>query len=55
MEEHKEQLTGMMVEVIEVQRIVVARRGEGLICVYGVGGEVCIEVVSFPDASDELC
>ncbi len=31
MKQHKDQLTGMMVEVIEVQRIVVARRGEGLI------------------------
>lgn len=50
----KDQLTGMMVEVIEVQRIVVARGGEGLIYVHGAGGEFRIEVVSFPDASDEL-
>lgn len=54
MEEDKDQLTGMMVKVIEVQGIVVTRGGEGLIDVHGVGGEDCIEVVSFPDASDEL-
>lgn len=55
MKQLKDQLTGMMVKVIEVQRMVVTRGGEGLIYVDGVGGEDCIEVVPFPEASDELC
>lgn len=44
----------MMVKVIEVQRIVVPRRGEILIHIHGHDGKVRFEVESFHDASDEL-
>lgn len=44
----------MVVKVIEVQRIVVTRRGEVLVHAHGEDGKVGFEVKSFRDASDEL-
>lgn len=44
----------MVFKIIEVQRIVVPRRGKILIDVHGRGDKSRIEVETFPETSDEL-
>ena len=44
----------MMVKVIEVQRIVMPRRGEILIHIHGHDSKIWFQVESVHDASDEL-
>ena len=53
-EQNGYQLAGVVLEVIEVQRIVVPSRGKMLIDVHGSGDKSRIEVETFPEASDEL-
>ena len=43
-----------MIKVIEVQRIIVPCRGEGLIRCHDRGGDVRFKIDSFQEASDEL-
>ena len=49
-----EKLTGVVVEVVEVQCVVISCCGEGLIDRYGEDGEVGFEVEALGDAGDEL-
>ena len=44
----------MVIQIVEVQGIVVSRRGEILIDRYGDDGEVRFEVEPLGDAGDEL-
>ena len=47
-------LTGVVVKVVQVQRVVIPRRGEILVHRHGEHGDVLVEVVAVFEAADKL-
>ena len=52
--EREDEPTGMMIKIIEVERVIVPCRGEVLIHCHSRDGEIRIEVEPFTNASDEV-